>query len=126
METGSTSRLCWKTYPPAREREPGPAPQLSEKFERYETLTLTLAAVATVQELGRFSGTPDAIDLFASAAGVDVFLADDVGREESSFTLPAAAWLHTHVARRIVRVQDPTGTGLQVVRAVGKWAARGE
>jgi len=118
--------ICSHTFPQARERAPGPEPQLSEKFERYETLTFTLAAVATVQEAGRFSGTPDAIDLFASAAGVNVFLADDVGREESSFTLPAAAWLHTHVSRRILRVQDPTGTGLQVVRAVGKWAARGE
>ena len=118
--------LCPKTFPMQREREQGPEPQLAEKFERYETLVFTLLAVATVQEAGRFSGTPDAIDLFASAAGVDVILADQVGREDSAFRLPATTWIHTHVARRIVRAQDPAGTGLQVIRAVGKWAARGE
>jgi hypothetical protein len=113
-------------YPEQRERVAGPTPQVAEKFERYETITFTLAAVATVQEAGQFSGRPDAIDLLASAAGVDVFLTDELGREESAIRLPANDWFHSEISKRRVRVQDPTGTGLQVVRAVGKWASRGD
>jgi len=112
--------------PPARMRAPEPVPMVTEKFERYETVTFTLAAVATVQDAGQFSGRPDAIDLFASAAGVDVFLTDELGREESSLRLPALDWIHTDLSKRRVRVQDPTGVGLQVIRAVGKYASRGE
>ncbi len=115
-----------RAAPSLRERVPGPAPGAPEKFERYETITFTLAAVAAVQAAGRFSGTPDGIDLFASAAGVDVFLADQVGREESSIRLPALLWVETRLSRRMVFVQDTTGAGTQVIRAVGKWAARGE
>lgn len=113
-------------YPESRERVAEAAPQVAEKFERYETIVFTLAAVATVQDAGQFSGRPDAIDLFASAAGVDVFLTDELGREESSIRLPATTWIYTEISKRRVRVQDPTGVGLQVVRAVGKWASRGD
>lgn len=113
-------------YPEQRERMPEAAPHVSEKFERYETIVFTLAAVATVQEAGQFSGRPDAIDLFASAAGVDVFLTDELGREESSIRLPATDWIHTDISKRRVRVQDTTGVGTQVIRAVGKFASRGE
>lgn len=113
-------------YPEQRERVAEAAPHIGDKYERYETISFTLAAVATVQEAGQFSGRPDAIDLFASAAGVDVFLTDELGREESAIRLPANDWFHSDISKRRVRVQDPTGTGLQVVRAVGKWASRGD
>ncbi len=112
--------------PQDRERAPEAAPHIGEKFERYETITFTLAAVATIQDAGQFSGRPDAIDLFASAAGVDVFLTDELGREESPYRLPATTWIYTSVSKRRIRVQDPTGAGTQVIRAVGKYASRGE
>jgi len=112
--------------PPQRERVPGPHPHIGDKYERYETLVFTLLAVATVQDAGQFSGRPDAIDLFASAAGVDVFLTDELGREESAYRLPATTWLQTFVSKRRVLVQDPAGVGLMTVRAVGKFASRGD
>lgn len=113
-------------FPITRPRATGAASVTGEKYSRYETIVFTLAAVATIQEAGRFAGTPDAIDLFASSAGVDAFLADDMNREESAFRLPALSWLETHVGRRVLRVQDPTGAGTQVIRAVGKWAQPAE
>jgi hypothetical protein len=112
--------------PPQRDRDPGPSPHIGEKFERYETISFTLAAVGTVQDAGQFSGRPDAIDMFASAANVDVFLTDELGREESAIRLPVATWIYTQLSKRRIRVQDATATGLQVCRFVGKYASRGE
>ncbi|HEY6240158.1 MAG TPA: hypothetical protein VIW78_04910, partial [Burkholderiales bacterium] len=57
-------------YPGPRDgRDPG-AGVVPGRFPRSQSKTLTLAAVATVQEVVRFSGRPDRIDLHSSAAGV--------------------------------------------------------
>jgi hypothetical protein len=109
--------------PPARPRAGGAVPTTSEKYARYETVELTLAAVATVQEVGQFSGTPDAIDVWCSASGILVRLRDLAQREESSFTTTANTTIETRVSRRIVEAQDAAGVGGQIVRATGKWAA---
>lgn len=111
---------------PPRARAGGAPPITSEKFERYETLTLTLAANALFQEVGRFSGTPDAIDVWASAAGLNVRLSDLAVNEISAVVTVANDTLHTHISRRIVEAQDPAGGGTQSVRVTGKWAERRE
>jgi len=110
-------------YPNLRDRAQGPAPSVGLKYERYETLTFTLAADTTIQDAGRFSGTPDAIDLRASAANVQVFLGDEVRRDESPIVLDGTARYKTDLARRRIFAQDLTGAGTQVLTAIGKWAA---
>lgn len=108
--------------PPERNYANGAPPVVSEKHERYETLSLTLAANATFQEVGRFSGTPDAIDIWASAANLNVRLSDLAVVEVSVVKTEANQTLHTNISRRLVEVQDPAGTGTQSVYVTGKWA----
>lgn len=110
--------------PPDRQRPNGNRPGVAEKHERYETLTLTLAANALFQEVGRFSGTPDAIDIWASAAGLNIRLSDLAVNEVSSVVTQANSTLETHISRRIVEAQDPTGAGTQTVHVTGKWAEK--
>lgn len=108
--------------PPERHYANGAAPVVSEKHERYEHISGTLAASTTFQEIGRFSGTPDSIDLTASASGMEIRLADVARNEVSSYLTTANVTIETHVSRRIVEARDPAGTGGQTVRAIGKWA----
>lgn len=108
--------------PPARTRAGGAPPITSEKFARYETIETTIAAGTDFLEQGRFSGTPDAIDIWCSAAGMQVQLADLAVNEVSSFNTEANATLSTYVSRRLVLARDPAGTGGQLLRVTGKWA----
>lgn len=112
-----------EAYPSLRDRAQGPAPYVGLKYERYETITFTLAAVSTIQDAGSFSGTPDAIDLRASAANVQVFLGDEVRRDESAIVLDGTTRYLSQIARRRIFAQDLTGAGTQVLTAIGKWAA---
>jgi hypothetical protein len=114
-------------YPPGVIRAPGAAYIVSEKFGRYETVQAVLGATTTFTELGRFSGTPDQVDIWASAAGLDVRLRDTAFPEESAVRTIANDWVRNVAARRVVEARDPAGAGGQTVSVVGKWAeASGE
>lgn len=110
-------------FPPERGRGYGPAPLVAEKFNRYETIAVTLGATAVFTEVGRFSGYPDAIDIWCNTAGMEVKLTDLELREESAISTEANTTIHTSISRRVVSARDPAGAGGQLLRVVGKWAA---
>lgn len=87
-----------------------------------QTISAVIPAGTAFSELGRFAGTPDNIDLWASAAGMEVKLADVALNEDGFFNTQANANFRTYMTRRIVLARDPAGTGGQTITAVGKWA----
>jgi len=109
-------------YPPGVIRAPGAPYIVSEKFGRYETVQAVLGATTAFTELGRFSGIPDQVDVWASAAGLDVRLRDTAFPEESAVRTIANDWVRNVAARRVVEARDPAGAGGQTVSVVGKWA----
>jgi hypothetical protein len=109
-------------YPPGQPRDPGAPFIVSEKFGRYETIQAVLGATTTFTELGRFSGTPDQVDVWASAANLDVRFKDTATPEESAVKTIANDWVRNVNARRIVEARDPAGAGGQTVSVLGKWA----
>jgi len=109
-------------YPAGVIRAPGAAYIASEKFGRYETVQGVIPAGTAFSEIGRFSGTPDQVDVWASAAGLDVRFADTATPEESAVRTIANDWVRNVAARRIVQARDPAGAGGQTVSVLGKWA----
>lgn len=111
-------------FPPARPagRDYG-AGHANARYPRYESRTLTLAAVATFQTVALFSGRPDRIDLHASAAGLEFRLRNRGEEQNTVIVMRAAGPYETDISKEIVEVRDPAGGGTQLVTAVGVWAA---
>jgi hypothetical protein len=116
-------KLCHgHDYPELRERPRGAYPSTVEKYERYEVLTGDAGTGAAFVDLGKFSGTPDAIDLLATGGDALVSLRDDTGREESSLRLVIGVPLETHISRRRIFAANVDDLKQATIRATGKWA----
>jgi hypothetical protein len=111
------------TYPAPRER-PDRLPLRDPKgYTRYETLERVLADTDTRVELGRFSGVPDAIDASSNNGATLLTLADDLGREESTFTVDGSDIVHTEISRRVVFAVRRDALETPRIIVVGKWFA---
>jgi hypothetical protein len=106
--------------PDIRDIGPGVVPG---SFPRSQSRTLTLAAVATLQEVIRFSGRPDRIDLHSSAAGVTFSFQNRGSEIVTGPTVRAAGPYETDASFDIVYAQDLAGTGTQLVTVSGYWKA---
>lgn len=93
----------------------------SDRFPRYQANTITLAASTTFQEVIRFSGRPDRIDLSASAAGVEYRFRNRGESPTDAIRAPGTAFHDTDLSKEIVEARDPTGAGGQLVTAHGMW-----
>ncbi len=108
-------------YPKPRE-ERGYGPGLaSTKYNRYQANTITLAASTAFQEVIRFSGRPDRVDLSASAAGVEYRFRNRGEPPTDAIRAPGTAFHDTDLSKEIVEARDPTGAGGQTVTAHGMW-----
>lgn len=109
-------------FPAARlDGRGNPEGAVSDSFPRYQSNTITLAAVTTWQEVIRFAGRPQKIDIAASAAGVNFRLRNRGEPEADAIRVVNAAFHETQVSKELVEAQDPTGTGGQIVTAHGMW-----
>lgn len=109
-------------YPPCRCESRGYGPgATSVRFPRYEARTLTLAASTAFQEVARYSGRPDRIDLHSSAAGIEYRLRNRGESQEANLVSRAAGVYETDLSKEIVEARDPAGAGGQLVTAVGFW-----
>lgn len=110
-------------YPGARESRGYGAGAVSERFPRLDAQHATLAASAEFQEVARFSGRPDRIDLHSSAAGVEFRFRNRGQDATDGFPVRAAGLYETNASFDLVEARDPAAGGGQLVTAVGFWAA---
>ena len=108
-------------YPEARSRASGQAPGLPDRYARYESMSVALADTDAPVEVGRFSGVPDAIDLFAEGGAVTFILTDELGAEESTIRVPSGVMRETRIGRRVIRANRTTAGGTPTANAVAKW-----
>lgn len=110
-------------YPrPACGRDYGPG-VVPGSFPRYDARTATLAASTAFQEVARFSGRPDRIDVHASAAGVEFRFRNRGQDQSTNLVVRAAGAYETDASFELVEARDPAGAGGQLVTAVGYWKA---
>jgi len=111
-------------FPPARPdvRDYG-AGNIPGKYPRYDAKTATLAASAVFQEVARFSGRPDRIDLHASAAGVEFRMRNRGQDVSSALVVRTLGPYETDASFELVEARDPAGAGGQLVTVVGYWKA---
>ena len=88
-------------------------------FPRYQSAVLTLAANATFQEVIRFAGRPSNITITASAAGLNFRFRNRGEEGLDPIRVLAVTPLVLYISKEIVEVQDPGGTGGQIVSAQG-------
>ena len=93
----------------------------SDRFPRYQSNTITLAASTAFQEVIRFAGRPDRIDYAASAAGVEIRFRNRGETVTDTIRVPNAAFHDTDLSKEIMEARDPTGAGGQLVTAHGMW-----
>lgn len=108
-------------YPQPRDGRAHSSGLVATRFPRYQSNTITLAASTAFQEVIRFSGRPDNIDLSASAAGVEYRFRNRGETVTDSIRAPGTAFHDTNLNKEIVEARDPTGTGGQTVTAHGTW-----
>jgi hypothetical protein len=92
-------------------------------FPRYEARTATLAASTAFQEVARFSGRPDRVDLHSSAIGVEFRLRNRGQDQSANLVVRAAGPYETDASFELVEARDPAGAGGQLVTVVGYWKA---
>jgi len=111
-------------FPDARKdiRDYGPG-NIPGKYPRLDAKTATLAASAEFQEVARFSGRPDRIDLHASAAGVEFRMRNRGQDVSSALVVRTPGPYETDASFELVEARDPAGTGGQLVTVVGYWKA---
>lgn len=93
------------------------------RFPRVESRAATLAASTVFQEVARFSGRPDRIDLHSSAAAVEFRFRNRGQDATTGLVVRAAGAYETDASFDLVEARDPAGAGGQLVTAVGYWAA---
>jgi len=93
------------------------------RFPRMESRSATLAASTAFQEVARFSGRPDRIDLHASAAAVEFRFRNRGQDSTTGLVVRAAGAYETDASFELVEARDPAGGGGQLVTAVGYWQA---
>lgn len=93
------------------------------KYPRYDAKTATLAASVVFQEVARFSGRPDRIDLHASAAGVEFRMRNRGQDVSSALVVRTLGPYETDASFELVEARDPAGAGGQLVTVVGYWKA---
>src|SRR6266545_125227 len=106
--------------PEVRDYGPGVVPG---RFPRYDAKTATLAASAAFQEVARFSGRPDRIDLHASAAGVEFRMRNRGQDVSSALVVRTLGPYETDASFELVEARDPAAAGGQLVTVVGYWKA---
>lgn len=107
-------------YPEPRERPEG---AIAQRFPRMESRHATLAASTLFQEVARFSGRPDRIDLHSSAAAVEFRFRNRGQDSTTGLIVRAAGPYETDASFDLVEARDPAGAGGQLVTAVGYWKA---
>jgi hypothetical protein len=113
-------------FPPLRPRAAGVVPGTVEKYERHQVIRSSLTAQEPAASIGRFSGKPDAIDLFSTDATVVFILRDRTGTELDTIVVAAGDHYETHIAAEEVFAARLAAGAATVVTAVGKWAERTE
>jgi len=126
METAAKSRLCWKTYPAARERAPGPPPAAAIKYERIDGPADQVTLGDTDATVYRFSGRPDSIMLSANLFAALFTLTSRLGGEPTVLMVGAGETVETFVARDTVLARNAIAGSNAKVTVVGKWAALDE
>ena len=111
-------------FPPAHKdvRDYG-AGLVPGRFPRMESRSATLAASALFQEIARFSGRPDRIDLGASAVGVEFRFRNRGQDATTGLVIRGVGQYETDASFELVEARDPAAGGGQFVTAVGYWAA---
>lgn len=113
-------------FPPLRPREAGAVPGTDEKFERHQVIRAALNNVEPAVSIGRFSGKPDAIDLFSTDADVVFVLRDRTATELDTIVVTAGDHYETKIAAEEVFCARLAAGASTIVTAVGKWATRTE
>jgi hypothetical protein len=116
-----TAAPCEHSFPPHREHQGYGLGAVATKFPRYQSATITLTATTAFQEVVRFAGRPDRIDVAASAAGVNFRLRNRGEENTDLIRIVNAAFHETDISKEIVEAQDPTGAGGQIVTVHGMW-----
>ena len=109
------------TYPAAREREPVPPATGADRYKTYQAIVGAAGTGGVMAELGRFAGTPDAIDLVSTGGDALVELTDELFSEESSLRLVVGVPIETRISRRVVRAVNVSDASQATVRAIAKW-----
>lgn len=108
-------------YPrPAAGRDYGPG-VVPGRFPRVESRSATLAASTTFQEIARFSGRPDRIDLGASAVGLEFRFRNRGQDATTGLVVRGVGQYETDASFELVEARDPAGGGGQFVTATGYW-----
>jgi hypothetical protein len=111
-------------YPPARPDVRGYGPGIIPgSFPRQQSKTATLAASTAFQEVVRFSGRPDRIDLHTSAIGVEFQYRNRGSDAVPGPVLRATGSYEADASFEIVEARDPAGAGGQLVTVTGYWKA---
>jgi|GEM_PF-3365819 len=104
----------------------GPAARREyESFDWYEAATRTVAANTTFQEVITFSGKVARVDIEISAGPLNLRFRYRGEAPGSAIRLGAIGLHSFHNECEIVEVQDQSGVGGQLVRAIGHHPARG-
>ena len=93
------------------------------RFPRMESRSATLAASALFQEIARFSGRPDRIDLGSSAVGMEFRFRNRGQDATTGLVIRGVGQYETDASFELVEARDPAGGGGQFVTAVGFWSA---
>lgn len=112
---------CGCPYPAPRHHEESRLGAYSTRYPRYQSNTVTLSATTAWQEVIRFAGRPDRIDVAASAAGVEFRFRNRGESPTDALRVPNAAFHDTDISKEIVEARDSTGAGGQLVTAHGMW-----
>lgn len=109
-------------YPEPRVRAALPAAPLSDRFERWETSAGFLALTDTLADVLRFSGQPDAIELWIEDNDAVLQFTDRAGADLESITVRAGQFYEPRIPCSVVRGRNETAGLTARVQIVGKWA----
>jgi hypothetical protein len=113
-------------FPRPRESATRPASRREhQSFDGHDSGFLTLAAVATFQEVITFGGRPDSIVIDSTAAGINIRFRNRGEAPRNPIRLDSIGEKRFELSAEIVEAQDPTGAGGQIITATGRWASRG-
>lgn len=108
-------------YPPHRPAGYPEAGRIAQRYQRYQSASLTLAASTVFQRVALFAGRPDRIDIMASAANVEFRFRNRGEEQTDGVVIRTATTYETNLSKEIVEARDPAGTGGQFVSVLGMW-----